>query len=175
MLRDWNTTTRLWVCLGIPEAIYRERGGPVYFSDTSSFYRVSFFYNCSWHTNHSCLMMSLMIPVSYTPDDFYFYRIFCFYIFCHQTNQIRSMMNMTNLEPTPDPLVRTLLDIFLCILMSPLLVFWGLIFLHQREFSPKVVDSLHSFCAQIPNFPSKFQNLLYGYSLTFHSLSLQPL
>ena len=66
---------------------------------------------------------------------------------------------MTNLGLTPDPLVRTLLNIFICVLTSMLLVlvFWGLTFLHQQESSPNVVYSLHSFGAQISNFPSKFE------------------
>ena len=54
------------------------------------------------------------------------------------------MMSLTNLDLTPDPLVRTLFTLFLCVLTSllVLLVFWGLKFLHQQELSPEVVISL---------------------------------
>ena len=50
-------------------------------------------------------------------------------------------MSLTNLDLTPDPLVRTLFALFLCILTRSLvvLVFWGLKFLHQQELSPKVM------------------------------------
>ena len=34
---------------------------------------------------------------------------------------------------------------------------------------------MHSFGAQIPDFPSKFQNQFYSYSLTLRSQHLQPL
>ena len=73
------------------------------------------------------------------PDESYFLRFRCFfllsrlllYICCCCTNQIRLTMSLTNLGLTPDPLVRTLLALFLCVLKSPLLVFWGLVFSHQ--------------------------------------------
>ena len=70
-------------------------------------------------------------------------------------NQICSMTSLTNLSLTTDPLVCTLFNIFLYDLTSPLLVFWGMTFLHQQDLSPNVVNSLHSFGAQIPDFPSK--------------------
>ena len=42
---------------------------------------------------------------------------------------------------TPGPLVHTLLPLFLCVLMIPLvvLVAWGLEFLHQHESSPNLI------------------------------------
>ena len=89
-------------------------------------------------------------------------------------NHIRLMMSLTNLGLTPDPLVHTILTIFLCIFMSPLLVlvFWGMNCLHQQESSPKVVNSLHSFGAQITDFPSNFQNQFYSIVwLCAHSVS----
>ena len=41
------------------------------------------------------------------------------------------MMSLTNLDLTPNPLVRTIFALFLCVLTSPLVVvvFWGLTFL----------------------------------------------
>ena len=78
----------------------------------------------------------------------------------------------------PDPLLRIILAVFLCILVIPLvvLVFWGLVFLYQKEPSPKVVDSSKYFGAQIPYFLSKFETHFYSYSPS-HTLShsLQPL
>ena len=89
-------------------------------------------------------------------------------------NQIQLIMSLPNLGLTPDPPVRTLFAIFICLLTSSMvvLVFWGLKFFHQRESSPKLVDSLHSFGAQNPDFPSNFQNWFHSYSLTFHSFFL---
>ena len=56
-------------------------------------------------------------------------------------NQSRSMMSLTNLGLTPDPLVRTLLAPFLCVSVIPLVVLlcWGLTFSHQQELGPKVI------------------------------------
>ena len=75
------------------------------------------------------------------------------------------IMSLSNLGLTPDPLVHSIFAPFLCVFMIALLVlvFWGLTIPHQHESSPKVVDSLHYFGAQIPNFPSKFQNQFYIY------------
>ena len=85
-----------------------------------------------------------------------FYCVFCFYICCRQTNHIRSMMSLTNLGLTLEPLARTIFALFIFVLTSLLLVFWGMKFLHQQDSSPKVVDSLYYFGAQIPDFHSKF-------------------
>ena len=66
-------------------------------------------------------MMSLTSPVSCVSDDFSFYGIICFLIFricCHWTNHIHLMMNLTVMGLTPDPLVRTLIAIFLCLLTN---------------------------------------------------------
>ena len=84
------------------------------------------------------------------------------------------MMILTNLGLTPDPLVHTMFMIFLCVLISDLvvLVLWGLTFLHQQELSPKMVDSLHSFGAQIIDFSSNFKNQFNSYSLTLISVRL---
>ena len=107
-------------------------------------------------------------------------------------NQIRSTMGMENLCLTPDTLAHTIFALFICVLKSLLLVFWGLYFLHQWElipkvlfFSliflyqqdsiPKVVESLHYFGAQIPHFISKFRNQFHIYSLTLCSQHLQKL
>ena len=64
--------------------------------------------------------------------------------------------------------------IFLCVLTIPfvVLVFWDLMFLHEQDFIPKVVDSLYSFGAQSTDFPSKFQNQFYSYILTMFPLCL---
>ena len=108
-------------------------------------------------------LMSLMSPVLCASNDFSFFLVVCFFIsfiLYHQTNHICLMMSMASLVLTPDPLVRTLFAIYPCIFTSSLVVvvFWGLKFLHQKELSPKVGDSLHCFGAQIIDFPSKFQN-----------------
>ena len=81
------------------------------------------------------------------------------------------MMNLTNLGLTLHPLVSDIFAIFLCVLMSPLILlfFWGMMFLHQRESSPKVFKSLYYFGARIPYFPSKFQNRFYSNSVTLRS------
>ena len=66
--------------------------------------------------------MILTGPVSCVSDDFPFYCLGLFlirYIFYHRNNQICSMMSLTNLGLTPDPLVRTVLALFLCVLTSP--------------------------------------------------------
>ena len=151
--------------------------GPVSFTDSSSFYCFFCFYNNFHWTNKNRLTMSLTSSVSCASDAVYFYRIFCFYIYCHQINYILLMMSITKLVLTPDFLVHTIFSLFICVLTSPLLVlvFWGLTFLHQQESSPKVVDYLHSFSAQISDFPSKFQNKFYSYSLTLRSQRLQSL
>ena len=63
--------------------------------------------------------MSLTNPISYDSDDFSFYRVVCFLIFCifcHQTNHIFSMMSLANLGLTPDPLVSTIFALFLFVL-----------------------------------------------------------
>ena len=64
---------------------------------------------------------------------------------------------------------------FYFLFMSILLVFWGLIFSHQQESSIKVFNYLHSFGAQVPDFPSKFKNQFSWYSLTLRSQRLQML
>ena len=51
--------------------------------------------------------------LSLVPLMIFFYRVFFFYIWCRQTNQIRSMMSLTKLGLTPDSLIRTLFAIFL--------------------------------------------------------------
>ena len=63
---------------------------------------------------------------------------------------------------TPDPFVRTIFVIFLCLLMIMLvvLVIWGLEFLHQCELTPKVVNWLKCPGAQILYFISKFETQL---------------
>ena len=76
-------------------------------------------------------------------------------------NQICSMTSLTNLILTTDPLVHTIFKIFHCDSTSLLLVFWGVKILHQHDFSPNVVDSLHSFGAQITDFPTKFHIHFY--------------
>ena len=101
--------------------------------------------------------MSLMDPISCVFGAFSFYCVFCFYNFWCRTNQIISIMSLAKFGLTLDPLVRTLLDLFICVLSSPLLMSWGLTFSHQLESSPKVVDSLHSFSAQITDFPPSFR------------------
>ena len=122
-------------------------------------------------------MMILMSPVSCTFNFFFFLLHLFLNTYCHLTNQIRLMMILTNQGLTPDPPVRTLFKIFLCNFTSPLLVlvFWGMTFLHQQELSPKVVESLYYFSDQLPDFPSKFQNQFYSFSLTLCSQRLQPL
>ena len=83
-------------------------------------------------------------------------------------------MSLRSLGLTPDPLVRNVLRFYLCLtILLVVLVFWGLMFLHQQESSPrviflclifsyqqesspKVVDSLKQFGAKIPYF---FPNL----------------
>ena len=142
--------------------------------------------------------MSLMSLVSCVSDAFYFYCvnwILIWYIFCHRMNHINSMMSLTNMGLTPDPLVCTPFTLFIWVLTSPLvvLVFWGLTFSHQQESipkviffplmfsyqqesSPKVVNSLKCFGAQIIYSLSKFENkfYIYSHSQTFPS-SLQLL
>ena len=112
---------------------------------------------------HALLMIFLFIPSFY------------FYVLCRWTNQIRSMMSLMNLCLTPNPLVSTVFALFLLFLTSLLLLFWGLMFLHQHESSPNVVNSLYSFGVQIPDSMSKFQNQFYSQSMTFCAQYLQPL
>ena len=71
--------------------------------------------------------MSLTSPVSFVSDDFYFYRIYCFWIFynCYQwTNNIQSMMSLMTVVLTPGPLVCAILlfalKIPLVVLITPL-------------------------------------------------------
>ena len=80
-------------------------------------------------------MMILTSPVSCAYDSSSYYCACSFYICCHLTKQIRSMMSMTNLVLTSDPLVRTIFALFVYILTSPLLVlvFWGLFFCIHRS------------------------------------------
>ena len=76
-------------------------------------------------------------------------------------------MGLTNLGLNLGPLVPTLFVLFLYVLKSPLLVFLNLIFSHQKESNPKVVDSFQYFRAhfEVWNFCSKFQNQFYGFPL----------
>ena len=48
------------------------------------------------------------------------------------------MMILTMMGLTPDPLVRTIFAIFLCVLaiLLVVLVFWGLAFSYQQELNP---------------------------------------
>ena len=48
------------------------------------------------------------------------------------------MMILTMMGLTPDPLVRTIFSIFLCVLaiLLVVLVFWGLAFSYQQELNP---------------------------------------
>ena len=87
---------------------------------------------------------------------------------------------MMDLGLNRGPLVHIISVLFLYVLDIPLLVFLRLIFLHQQESNPKVVDSFQYFCARIEvwNFPSKFQNQFYSflyYSLICRPQRLQPL
>ena len=120
-------------------------------------------------------MMSLTIPVSFGFYTSYFYRAFYFYTCCRQTKQICSTMSLTKLGMSLGLLLSTILEISISVLKSLLLVFWVLSFLHQQGSSSNVFDSLHSFGAQTPDFPSKFQNQFYSYSLTLISQHIQPL
>ena len=104
-------------------------------------------------------------------------------------NQILSMMSLTNLGLTPSPLVCTLSALFICVMKSLLLVFWGLTFphqwesspllvffhlafLYQKESSPKVVNSLQSFNAQIADFSPNFKiNFIVIVWICAHSIS----
>ena len=100
------------------------------------------------------------------------------------------MMSLTNLSLTLYPLVINVFTVFwfdesvVSGLGSGVFSTMGvesksgilsLMFLYLQEPSPKLVDSLHSFGAQIPYFLSKCQNQFYSYSLNFHSQCLQPL
>ena len=106
--------------------------------------------------------MILMSPVSCASDDFYFYCVVCFYIFYHRTNKICSMTSLTNLGLTPDPLVRTIFALFICVLTSMLLVlvFWSLLFFtkrsqFQRWLTPFIILAL-KFLILPPNFKISF-------------------
>ena len=114
------------------------------FSDISSSYCVSCFYNHFRQTNQSRSTMSLTSPVLCSSNDFSLYHVIWFlicYICCHQTNQISSMVSLRMMGLTPDSLVCTLFSIFFCILTIKLvvLVFLGLKFLYQQEFSTNVI------------------------------------
>ena len=66
--------------------------------------------------------MSLTSPVSCVYGDFYFYRVYCFWIFCNcyqWENNIRSMMSLMMMVLTPGPLV---CEIILFALKIPLVV-----------------------------------------------------
>ena len=94
-------------------------------------------------------MMILTSLVSCVSDTFYFYHIYCFWVFCYccyLTNKIHSMMSLTMMGITPGPLVRALfpfsLKIPLVVLMTqlvvlktPLVVFvaWVLDFFSDRN------------------------------------------
>ena len=104
-------------------------------------------------------MTSLTSPVLCASDDLSFYRL-VFLIYLMSLDESDSLNDESEkLGLTLYPLVHTIFVLFLCVLMSPLLVlvFWGMTFLHQQESSPKVVDFLHYFGAQIPNFPSNIK------------------
>ena len=88
--------------------------------------------------NQSRSMMIMTSSVSCVSDAFFF-RIFCFYMCCHWTYQIRLTMSLKNLDFTPDPLVRTIFTVFISVFMSPLLVCWGLVCSHQWVSIPKLV------------------------------------
>ena len=81
-------------------------------------------------------------------------------------------MILMNLDLTPYYMVRTPFKIFIYVLTSMLLAFWYLMFFYQRDSSTKVVSSLHSFGAQILDFPSNFQisfrfiGWLYAHSIS---------
>ena len=76
--------------------------------------------------------MSLTSPVSCAPNAFLFLSRPFLYIYCRQMNQIRLMTSLTNLGLTLDHLVHTVFALFICVLTNPLLVAWGLKFLHQQ-------------------------------------------
>ena len=84
---------------------------------------------------------------------------------------------------TPDLLVRTLFAVFLSFLTiklavlvfwspaflyeqesSPKVIFFRLTCLYQKELSPRLVEPLKQFGAQIPYFISKFETQFYNYS-----------
>ena len=168
------------------------------FSVSFYFYCVYWFYNNFCETNQSSLTTSMTSPVSCASDDFPFYHVFCFLIwciFCHWTNQNVLMTSLTTMGLNPDPLVCTIFTLFICILtiLLVVLVVWGLTSSYQQESSPKVtflrltcsyqqetitkvVDSSKCFGSQIPYFISKFETQFYSYSRgqTLHH-SLQPL
>ena len=94
------------------------------------------------------------------------------------------MMSLTMLGMTLDPLVPTLFLVYIFIFTIPLveLVAWGLAFFyrqesspnvifshllysHQYEMNPKVVNSSKCFGAQIPCSFYKFETRFYSYSL----------
>ena len=96
------------------------------------------------------------------------------------------MMSLTTMGLNLDPLVRTILPLFICVLKIPLVVnmAWGLEFLYQQESIPnviifafvvfvptfpKVVDSSKCFGDQITYFLSKLETQFYSYS---HGLTL---
>ena len=73
--------------------------------------------------------MSLTSPVSCVSGDFYFYRVYCFWIFCNcyqWRNNIRLMMSLMMMVLTPGPLVCAILlfalNIPLFVLITPLVV-----------------------------------------------------
>ena len=51
------------------------------------------------------------------------------------------MMSLMMIGLTPDPLVRTLFKLFICLLMIMLvvLVVWGLALVYQQKLSPNVI------------------------------------
>ena len=97
--------------------------------------------------NQNHLTMSMKIPVSYVSDDFSFYRVFCLYIFCPWTNQIRLTTSLTNLGLTLDLLVRTLFTIVLRVEESIVGV------LASEVFSPTGVDSVEGIFASAVFIP----------------------
>ena len=126
--------------------------------------------------------MSRTSSVLCLSDCFPFYSFFCC-IFCYETNQICSMISLKNLGLTPNPLVSTLFELFLCVFTillvvllfggpqffhkqksSSQVIFMGLNFSYQQNLSPKVVNSLKCFGVKITSFLSKFETQFYSYS-----------
>ena len=129
--------------------------------------------------------MSLTSPVPCVSNDILFivfldFNFFC--ICCHRKNHIRLKMSLTMMVLTQDPLVHTLLLIFLRFycsvghvsgLGSGIFVPTGvdskceilrLSYLYQYKSTPTVVNSLNHFGAKITCSLSKFVTQFYTYS-----------
>ena len=124
--------------------------------------------------------MSLTSPFSCVSDAFPFYRFVCFlihYIFCHQTNQVFLMTSLINFCLTLDPLVRTIFALFLCSLMSLLvvLVFWVLMFLHHRSRVQRWYFCVCCFCtntSQVQRCSTPWNVLVLKFLIFFPNLKI---